>query len=352
MAYTPTQQQVIDVLGGSPAEHPEFDWDLRRKLRSELERGIAPLADAISSGAFGDNGLFIGKHNLAAALGCEKKFLAEWTKLFEWSPPLARGTISHKAIELALNWRVPGSPLEFVDEAMERLADSDRGIGGYLRTCSDVDWAELRSEANERVTKFLECFPPLKKAWIPVLEARLRLEVPQHSTEAMRRRPELLKRRVVLSGKPDLMLGKLRTRRSPDGAKGAQAVGAGKVIIDFKTGGFSPVHREDLRFYALLEAVRLGAPPRKVATYYLDSGDLHSEDVTVDVLQAASRRVIAGVTRCVELITEQPEPTIKPGPACRWCLVSADCEEGLIYLDARSGDNNAAHAAHAARGAW
>jgi len=349
IAYTPAQQQVIDVLGGSPAEHPQFDWDLRRKLRLELERGIAPLADAISSGAFGDSGLFISKHNLAALLGCEKKLLAEWAKPFEWSPPLARGTISHKAIELAINWRVPSSPLELVDEAMDRMAEGNRGIGGYLRTCSDVDWAELRSEANERVTKFLECFPPLKRAWVPVLEARLRLEVPQHSTEDLRHHPELMKQRVVLSGKPDLTLGKLRTRQNPKGAQGAPTVAAGKVIIDFKTGGFSPVHREDLRFYALLEAVRLGAPPRKVATYYLDSGDIHSEDVTVDVLQAASRRVIQGVTRCVELITEQPEPTIRPGPACRWCPVSAGCEEGLAYLDARSGESEAAHAA---RGTW
>ena len=55
-------------------------------------------------------------------------------------------------------------------------------------------------------------------------------------------RAELCGGRVVLSGKADLTLGQ------PEGT------GAGKVIIDLKTGGFAPVHREDLRFYALLEA--------------------------------------------------------------------------------------------------
>ena len=82
---------------------------------------------------------------------------------------------------------------------------------------------------------------------------------------------------IVLSGKPDLTLGQ------PDGTV------AGKVIIDFKTGGFSPSHREDLRFYALLEALRI-LPPRLLATYYLDQGRVHSEEVTHDLLLSAAEQ--------------------------------------------------------------
>ena len=66
---------------------------------------------------------------------------------------------------------------------------------------------------------------------------------------------------------------------------------AGKVLIDLKTGGFSPSHLDDLRFYALVETIKLGVPPRRVATHYLDTGKLVPEDVTEATLAAAARRV-------------------------------------------------------------
>ena len=81
-------------------------------------------------------------------------------------------------------------------------------------------------------------------------------------------RAEFAEGKIILSGKVDLSLGK------PYGNT------AGKVLIDFKTGAFYPSHREDLRFYALLESIRLGVPPRMVATYYLDRSDFSIEHVT------------------------------------------------------------------------
>ena len=103
----------------------------------------------------------------------------------------------------------------------------------------------------------------------------------------------------MLSGKPDLTLGQ------PEGTV------AGKVIIDFKTGRFSPSHREDLRFYALLEALRI-LPPRLLATYYLDQGRFHPEEVTRDLLLSAAERVIDGAHRYVELVTGTREPGVSP----------------------------------------
>jgi hypothetical protein len=73
-------------------------------------------------------------------------------------------------------------------------------------------------------------------------------------------RAELFDARVVLSGKTDLALGQ------------ADGTTAGKVLIDFKTGGFSPAHIDDLRFYALLETLKIGTPPRLLASYYLEAG--------------------------------------------------------------------------------
>ena len=84
---------------------------------------------------------------------------------------------------------------------------------------------------------FLECFPPLEARWRPVTESRLRAD--------------LCDDRIVLSGKVDLTVGR------------ADGLRAGKVLLDLKTGGFAPAHREDLRFYALLETLRTrhAAPP-------------------------------------------------------------------------------------------
>ena len=33
------------------------------------------------------------------------------------------------------------------------------------------------------------------------------------------------------------------------------------------------------------------------------------------------------------------EPTVAPGPACRWCPVQPDCDEGTEYLESASEDS-------------
>ena len=54
---------------------------------------------------------------------------------------------------------------------------------------------------------------------------------------------------------------------------------------------------------------------------------------------SAAERVIDGAHRYVELACRGREPTVSPGPACRWCPVQIDCDEGTAHLeDAISGD--------------
>src|SRR5262249_20330053 len=152
------------------------------------------------------------------------------------------------------------------------------------------------------VAAFQECFPPLKPAWIPVTESRVRVE--------------LCGGRIVLSGKTDLTLGR------------AAGPPANKVIIDLKAGRPAPSHPDDLRFYALLETIKLGVPPRKLATYYLETGRPHPEEVSQPLLRAAARRTVDGVQKIVELACRERTPAKMPGPACRWCPVRDDCDEG------------------------
>ncbi len=303
------QNDVLEQLGASREERPRFDAVVRHELRRALEDGLEPLLELLPD----DDDVFISKHRLGQVMGCEKRFIAEDDGDFAWSVPIARGTIAHKAIELSIHWRREPEPLVLVDESISRLAEGTDGLADWLQTCTEVERAELRAEANDRVVKFLECWPPLKTAWRPVTESRLRLEI--HD-------------RFILSGKVDLALGQAEGDR------------AGKVLIDLKTGGFAPVHLDDLRFYALIEAVRLGTPPRRIATYYLDQGRFVPEDVTEPLLRSTVARVIDGIERVVELRAKTREPRVVSGPVCRWCPLQPECGEGQRFLESdEAGDD-------------
>jgi hypothetical protein len=149
--------------------------------------------------------------------------------------------------------------------------------------------------------------------WRPGAESRLRADLNDD--------------KIVLSGKVDLTVGR------------AEGVRAGKVLIDLKTGGFAPSHRDDLRFYALIETLRLGVPPRLLASYYLDGGRLQEELVSEDTLAVAFERVVAGADAAVALRHEAREPVLRPGPPCRWCAKRTECEVGQRYLEERAEED-------------
>ncbi len=298
----PAQRAVLDELGATPAERPEFDPDEIDDLRAGLINQLEPLAPPLD-----DDGLFINKRTLNQVFGCEVKFVHEHgSRDFEWSIPMARGSVSHKAIELSLSWRGEPNPLDLVEEALGRLSEQDRSIGGFLQTLNEADEAELRAEANDRVAKFLEMWPPLERRWSPVVET------PMYH--------DLLEGRITLQARPDLTIGR------------ARGVRAGKVIIDLKSGRPHAEHAGDLRFYALVDTLRIGVPPRLIASYYLDGARFSSETVTLGTLASAFTRVIDGVRRIVELTVESDPASHRTGPACRFCPLADSCEPGQAWL--------------------
>jgi len=305
----PAQAEVLAVLGARPHERPAFDPRLRTELRQGLERRLAPVAERVPDGQT----LWVSKHLLSSVHGCEGLFLAQDEEEFAWTPQTARGTVAHKAIELSVSWRGDPSAGELVDESIARLIAGNDRIGDYLGGLGEGERAELHGEASERVNMFLECFPRLEPRWRPVAESRLRADLNDD--------------KIVLSGKVDLTVGR------------AEGVRAGKVLIDLKTGGFAPSHREDLRFYALIETLRLGVPPRLLASYYLDGGRLQEEVVSEDTLAVAFERVVAGADAAVALRHERREPVLRPGAPCRWCPKRSECDVGQHYLEARAEED-------------
>jgi hypothetical protein len=307
--YNPAQQALIAQLGRD-GETATFADDIGPTLRAQLEDLLAPIATLLDR----DDPVRITKHRLATVHGCEQHHLVA-DKAFDWSVPTARGTVAHRAIELSVGWTTRPTPVELVDEAIGRLTgDQLAPAQRFLAGLPGADLADLRSSATDLVTKFLECFPPLRKEWTPVTESRVRVA--------------LLDGALMLLGRTDLTLGRLDGRQPR------------KVIIDFKSGRPALVHREDLRFYALLETCRMGVPPRKLASYYLDSAEAHAEDVTEALLQTAVRRTADGVIKIVELMRLGRAAVKQPGWACRWCPIVEECAEGQAELHRQAEDGD------------
>ncbi len=302
----PAQHDVLNQLGAAPGAKPTFRASLRADITDMLTAGLRSAAELA-----GGEPLFIAKHALATVLACEAKHVGEQGK-FEWTVPTAKGTIAHKAVELSLHW-ADVEPLVLVDEVTRRVARDDSSLGDFLAGLDSYDKAELRSLVNDVVAKFLECFPPIKPSWRPTSESSLRAE--------------LLGGAIIIAGKADLVLG-----RSTGSDTDPEATLAGKVIVDYKTGGFNAVHVDDLRLYALVETLRLGVPPRLLANYYLDAGRMFTEIVTEGVLEAAARRLIDGALKLAAVRNPSYVPKRNAGPQCRFCPLSSDCPNGQAWF--------------------
>jgi hypothetical protein len=299
---TPAQAETLARLRARPEDRPAFPPDLRDRLRAHLEEELSGPATAIPDGST----LFVNKRALAGIHGCEARWHAEDTSEFTTSGPMVVGAVAHKAIELSLHRRTPAEPGHLVDRALDSLAGSERWMGDWLERCDEDDRAEVRAAAIARVAAFDEIWPPLDTRWRPVTEATVRAD--------------LLGRRITISGKVDLTVG------HPQGTV------ARKVIVDLKTGRFSLHHRDDLRFYALVETLKVGTPPRAVATSYLDSGEIHVEAVTEEVLETAVARTVDGVERIVAVRVGGDEPVLRPSGGCRWCALLDGCPTGRDHL--------------------
>lgn len=272
-----------------------------------MEEALAPLAVGLG------RPLRMGKHDIGSVHTCEAYYLAEKDS-FAWAPGNAYGAVAHRALRLSITLRDPPAPLDLVDLAMDAYAGEDQtqgSLGRYLQAASYLELAELRAQANDVVVQFFECFPPLRRDWRPRTDTPI---VVGFCGDL-----------ISLRGRPDLAFGQARGEE------------AGVLIVDLKTGRGYPQHLDDLRFYGLLQTLKVGVPPYRVASYYLDSATFHAEDVTAATLEVAAARVVDGVRKIVRLLDGDGPAAITPGAACRWCRLRDDCD-GPARLSSPTGD--------------
>jgi hypothetical protein len=296
---TPAQQSVLELLRAPDRVRPEVDPSLRSELRRRLETELAPAAALLTAP------LFVSKAALGRVLACEANQVAEAASPFEWSLATARGTVAHKAVQLSIGRADRVVPMALVDDSLERLSDDPgQGIAGFLLGLDPDERSELRDDVHRYVATFLELWPPLLPAWQPQTESP--------------RRAELCGGMIVLSGRVDLTLG------APHGTV------AGRIVVDIKTGRRQRVHADDLRFYALLDTLRVGVPPFSLVSYYLDEGEFAPETVTEETLEVAVRRTVDGATRLAQLAAGLRSPVATPGPTCRWCRIRVTCPAAAL----------------------
>ena len=302
----PLQQAIIDSLGVPPNWEPLPDH-IVTDVEQQLADALAPLEGLFTF----DAPLRINKHHIATVLGCEEYHVLNRLQPFAWNINTVRGTIAHKGIELMLNWRGPIVPGEIVDAAITSVAENPReSASEFIVSLPAHELAELRGNVLTAVTNFIECFPPIKPQWRPLVEYSASYSLFNNS--------------VIFSSRMDLVLG-----------------GPGrKVIIDLKTGRLTPTHRDDLRYYALVETLRSRQPPRSLGSYSLDAARLDDEPVSEGLLQASVRRTAQATLLIADLALKARQPDRRPGFQCRWCPINEECEVGARYLRQLSGDDD------------
>ena len=301
MDLTPVQRRTFERLIGT-GERPSFPADLVPRLRDRIEETARAFEPA--------EPLWLGKSHLNDLGRCPGLFDAVRSGErgpFAFSTRFAAGRLAHKAVELEVAGREDRDPHGLVEEASVRLLD-DAAFAEFWNSLESLRRDELLMDAAKTLELFCSTMPPLRR-----MRRRLAPSTEWHV------RAELLGGQVVLSGTLDLVLG------ASDAAEPGRAT---RLAIDLKTGRAWPEHAEDMRFYALVLALRFGVPPYRVATMYLESGEWQAEDVDARVLEHAADRVISAVRAAAAASAGRPLP-LRPGPYCTWCPRAATCPSSL-----------------------
>ena len=299
MELTPLQEQTLVEVMASRTERPVFERGLRDGLLAELEERIRPAVAVLPE----NRQLWLTKARLANLHArCEGYFLADelGESVFSYGPQLAIGKAVHKSVEVGV-YAPHLAEADLAEQSVRRLREQDPGFDEYVSLLSELERAELLGECVRQVSWFRATFPPLERSWNPVVEWSVRAE--------------LAEGRVVLSTRPDLVLG----GTDPDDPMRAR-----RLVVELKGGQDRPEHDDDARFYALVLALHHGVPPFRVVTVNLQAGTVRSQDVTVDLLRSALRRTAAGAVRAAEILGGE-EPALRPGKWCAWCPRSETC---------------------------
>jgi len=160
-------------------------------------------------------------------------------------------------------WITTGQVGNPMNDALYGLA----ALGGHARAVEAIRTMDpqrrrtLAEELSRHAQRIVAQWPELCPSWYP--RTRERLTIP------------VCGGRVVLAGSVDLAVGFPASDR------------ASTCLVEVTAGRGGPSRRADRHFYALLETLRAGAPPSRVATFESATGRLEAEQVDEHMLIGA-----------------------------------------------------------------
>ncbi|HTZ08079.1 MAG TPA: PD-(D/E)XK nuclease family protein [Acidimicrobiales bacterium] len=287
--------ELLERLRGGSGARPVVDPGLAGGLREWLEDALAPAVALVPGTAT----VRVTKEALNQVLVCEAHLAACRARARPLSVELARGTLVDALFRQWVTVGAIGDPWADALAAVEVEGDDD--LLAYVAALDAGRRRDLVEEVGRHAAGVGERWPVPGAGWMARTQERLEIPV--------------CGGRVVLAGVIDLVLG------GPAGPR------ASVCLVELKSGGRRLEHRGDLAFYALLETLRAGAPPFRIATYYSATGDLDVEPVGEDTLHGALRRVLDGAAALCRLAAGR-EPARTPNPLCAWCAGLPHCPPG------------------------
>jgi len=241
----------------------------------------------------------VTKDAVNQVLACEAHFLSRASTARVVTVELVRGVMVDALFRQWVTAGVIADPWADAMAAVE--CAGDEAVVRFVATLDAGSRDRLAAEVREHAAAIASAWPVSSPAWLARTQERL--EVP------------LAGGRLMLSGVVDLAFGAPSTGR------------ASVCLVELKSGARRLEHRGDVHFYALLETLRSGAPPFRIATYYSSSGELDAEQVGEDVLIGALQRTLAGAERLCRLASGTM-PARTANPLCAWCGELPGCKRG------------------------
>ena len=273
---------LLDRLRGTGEPRPKVDPELAGGLREWLEDSLAGAA-----GRVGERGqaLRVGSRLVTAPL--LKRPLVEGPLV---KGPLGRQRTSSVGVRhdelltslvrcLFRQWVTTGIVHRPLEDALEALSIwGDRG--GIVEAVNRLDADQriaLAGEVADHASVISDAWPALCPAWHP--RTRERICVP------------LCGGRILLGCVVDLVVG---TQASKEATVCLVQVGT--------TPADSHVNLSELHFIALLETLRSGASPCRVARYVTGSGELHVENVDEHMLVGALTKTVKAANQACTVL--------------------------------------------------
>jgi hypothetical protein len=299
---TAAQARLVDEVLGWGVPRPEVAPDLVERL---LARTIGPVAAwlAARDAAGGAPPLVVTKTRLSR-LACDGLQRDPVPYAHAWAN--ARGTLAHAAIERDVEGARAEPAADVAGAAWHRLATERPGdpssLSAWLNALAEDERGRLTGEVAGLLLAFREVWPDLAAPGLRVIaEGR----VVAH----------LGGRAVRLQGVPDLVV----TSPVRDGR-------ARTLVVDLKTGmPRGQQERDELRFYALLLALRDGVPPFRWATLHVTEGRVEAEDLSEAVLATAADRVADAIQQAARMLPGPDADRLRAGSWCRDCRREPDC---------------------------